>query len=213
MSIFVHPCRPFEPNHAALSNSLQEENAICSATAAPWAKPPITTFRLFVKTEWLGSKGRHGWTKMDTFRFRGKHWGDLGYRSKFYGTHQPCPHSGWTWKGHMGSKKSKKHWEIENQTSHQVLRSILFFLSYAWLFSSYSVLRQENWSMTKNLQKNWALSRSSLFFCILINYRVLLLETFQSLRYEFYSRYVFNSVFSNIMESTIKYKIYVIVPT
>ena len=42
---------------------------------------------------------------MDTFRFRGKHWGDLGYRSKCYGTHQPCPHSGWTWKGHVGPKK------------------------------------------------------------------------------------------------------------
>ena len=62
--------------------------------------------RLFDKAMWLGSKGQHGWTKMDTVRFRGKHWGDLGYRSKFYGTHQPCPHSGWTWEGHVGSRNS-----------------------------------------------------------------------------------------------------------
>ena len=34
-----------------------------------------TSFRLFVKTGWLGSKGRHGWTKRGRFRFRGKHWG------------------------------------------------------------------------------------------------------------------------------------------
>ena len=49
---------------------------------------------------------------MDTFRFRGQHQGDLGYKSRFYGTHQACPHSGWTWKGHLGSdtsEKSKNH--------------------------------------------------------------------------------------------------------
>ena len=32
--------------------------------------------------EWLGSKGRHGWTKTDTFRFRGKHWGIQGTNKK-----------------------------------------------------------------------------------------------------------------------------------
>ena len=64
--------------------------------------------RLFVKTARLGSKGRHGWIKMDTFQFRGKRWRDLGYKSKFYGTNQHRPHSGWTWKGHVGSKNSKK---------------------------------------------------------------------------------------------------------
>ena len=57
------------------------------------------------KTAWLGSKGRHGWTKMDTLRFREKHWGYSGYRSKFYSTHQSCPHSAWTWKGQVESKK------------------------------------------------------------------------------------------------------------
>ena len=50
-------------------------------------------------------------------RFRGKHWGDLGYRSKKYGTHQPCPHSSWTWKGHMGS----------NKTCRQVLGRNIYF--------------------------------------------------------------------------------------
>ena len=39
--------------------------------------------RLSDKREWLGSEGRHGWTKLDTSWFRGRHWGDLGYRSKF----------------------------------------------------------------------------------------------------------------------------------
>ena len=67
----------------------------------------IFVSRLFNTRGRLGSKGRHGWTKMNTFRFRGKPWGDLGYKSNFYGTHQPCPHSGWTWKGHVGSTKSK----------------------------------------------------------------------------------------------------------
>ena len=34
--------------------------------------------------------------KKDTIRVRGKHWGDLGYKSKLRGTHPPCPYSGWT---------------------------------------------------------------------------------------------------------------------
>ena len=59
------------------------------------------------RREWLGSGGRHGRTKMDMLRLRGKHWGDLRYRSIFYGNHQPCPHSGWTWQGHVGSKQWK----------------------------------------------------------------------------------------------------------
>ena len=60
------------------------------------------------RREWLGSEGRHGWTKMDMFRFRGNHCGNSGYESKLYGTHEPCPHSGWTWKGHVGSNKIKQ---------------------------------------------------------------------------------------------------------
>ena len=39
---------------------------------------------------------------------QGKAFGDLGCKSKFDGTHQPCPHSGGTWRGHMIFKKSKK---------------------------------------------------------------------------------------------------------
>ena len=69
--------------------------------------------RLSNKTEWLVSKGRHGRTKMDTFRFGRKHWGDVGYKSKSYGTHQHCPHSGWTWKGHVGSNKSSTNPKIQ----------------------------------------------------------------------------------------------------
>ena len=42
--------------------------------------------------------------QLDTFEFRRKHCEDLGYKSKFYGTHQACPHSGWTGKGHVGSQ-------------------------------------------------------------------------------------------------------------
>ena len=57
----------------------------------------------------IGLEGPTRMAKMDTFRFRGKHWEDLGYRSEFYGTHQPCPHSGWAWKGHVGAKKSNKN--------------------------------------------------------------------------------------------------------
>ena len=80
----------------------------------PESKKPIESFyihyfhlsgRLLNRKEWLGSKGRHGWTKMDKFRFGGKHWGDFGYKSHLYGTHQPGPHSGWAWKGHVGSNK------------------------------------------------------------------------------------------------------------
>ena len=48
---------------------------------------------------------------MDTFRFSGEYWEDLGYKSKCYGTHRPCPHSGWTWKGHMWLKKCQNHWK------------------------------------------------------------------------------------------------------
>ena len=33
--------------------------------------------------------------------------GDFVYKSRFCGTHQACPHSGWTWKLHMGSTNSK----------------------------------------------------------------------------------------------------------
>ena len=62
----------------------------------------------------MGSQGSHGWTEMHTFRLRGKHWGDLGYTLKLYGTQQPCPHSGWTWKGHVGSNKSKNHGKRKN---------------------------------------------------------------------------------------------------
>ena len=69
----------------------------------------------FMQTvEWLGSNNRYGCTKMDTFRLTGKHGGDLGYKSKSYGTHQSCPHSGWTWKAHVGSNKAfRNHRQIE----------------------------------------------------------------------------------------------------
>ena len=70
----------------------------------------------------MSSKGRHGWTKMDTFRLRGKNWRDSGYRSKFYGTHQRCSHSGWIWKGHVGSKNSENHKKSKNPASQQVWR-------------------------------------------------------------------------------------------
>ena len=54
---------------------------------------------------------------MEKFRFKGKHSGALGYKSKFHGTHQPCPHSGWTWKGHRGSNKSENRWKPTSQKS------------------------------------------------------------------------------------------------
>ena len=83
-----------------------------------------------------------------------------------------------------------------------VLKRVLFFLFYVWLFSSYSGKKIGAW---KNLQKNWALSRSSLFFCILSNYRKLIIASrnLSITHNEVYFRYVFlNTVFSNNMEST-----------
>ena len=32
---------------------------------------------------------------------------ELRVQIKTVGTRQPCPHTGWTWKGHVGSQKSK----------------------------------------------------------------------------------------------------------
>ena len=58
---------------------------------------------------------------MDTFRFRERNWRDLGYKSKFDGTHQPCPHSGCPWKVHVQSKNKKNMGETKNPTSQQVL--------------------------------------------------------------------------------------------
>ena len=73
----------------------------------------------------MGSKGRHGWTKIDTFRFKGKHCGNLKYKWKLYGTQQPCPHSDWTWKRRTESKN------IENQknTTRRLLNRFLFDFS------------------------------------------------------------------------------------
>ena len=51
------------------------------------------------KLKWLTRMGKNGHVSI-----QGRHSGDLGYKSKFYCTHQPCPHSGWTWKEHVGSK-------------------------------------------------------------------------------------------------------------
>ena len=53
--------------------------------------------------------------KRTRFDFGGKHWGKLQYTSTFYGTRQACPHRGWTWKGHVGSKinTKKHHWKIK----------------------------------------------------------------------------------------------------
>ena len=85
---------------------------------------------LSAKEESLGSEGRHRCTKMDTFAFRGKHWGYLGYRSNKYDTHQPCLHSGWTWKGHVGSTKLQKYLTIEqiqHPRTQQVLRPRIDF--------------------------------------------------------------------------------------
>ena len=111
--------------------------------------------RLFVKIEWfewLGSKGRHGWTKMDTFRFRGKHWGDLGYRSEFYGTHQPCPHSGWTWKGHMGSKKVKNHSEIIKYNIPAI------FVTENWCFQKSAKTKMTALPRSIDLNGRWTIS-------------------------------------------------------
>ena len=58
--------------------------------------------------------GLEGPTRMDKnehVSIQGEaYWEDLGYSSKVHGTHQACPHSGWTWKEHMGSTKIKKSW-------------------------------------------------------------------------------------------------------
>ena len=56
-----------------------------------------------------GARGPSKISKMDTFRFRLKRWGDLGYKSKFNGTHQAVPHSHLTWKRDVGSTKSRSH--------------------------------------------------------------------------------------------------------
>ena len=47
----------------------------------------------------------------------------VGFRVQIQicGTHQVCPHSGWTWEGHMGSNNSKIIENVKNITSQQVL--------------------------------------------------------------------------------------------
>ena len=106
--IWKFPMDGFSPSDAYFPGSEHTSNTPTKIPNHPPIDIPNVLYRLFDKGQWFGSKGRHGWTKMDTFRLRGKHWGDLVYRSKFHGTHQPCPHTGWTWTGHMGSNKSKK---------------------------------------------------------------------------------------------------------
>ena len=76
----------------------------------------------------MGWKRRHGLTKMVTFRFRGKQLGDLGYKSKSYGTHEACPHSRWTWQRHIGSKIQTNIKQSRNNTSQQVLGRTDHFL-------------------------------------------------------------------------------------
>ena len=93
-----------------------------------FAGPEETNSRLFDKAECLGSKSRHGWTKITTFRLRGKPCGDSKYESKCYGTHQACPHSGLTWKGHVGFTFSQKSLnEMKHPTSQQVLGGHSYF--------------------------------------------------------------------------------------
>ena len=62
---------------------------------------------------------------MDTFRTRLQHLDDLRYQSKLYVTHQPGPHSGRTWKGHVKSIIKK---QLENPTPQRVWgrKTILF---------------------------------------------------------------------------------------
>ena len=42
----------------------------------------VLTSRLVDDPGGWGSKGRHGWSKVDMFRIRVKHSGDLGYKTK-----------------------------------------------------------------------------------------------------------------------------------
>ena len=74
--------------------------------------------------------GLEGPTRMDkngNVLIQGKRSGDLGYKSNFYGTHQSCPPSAWTWKGHVGSKSLKT---IKNTHPGKLGRKTKWFEKY-----------------------------------------------------------------------------------
>ena len=55
-----------------------------------------------------------GPTRMDGIHFKaGGSIGGIEDTNLFCGTHQPCPHSGWTWEGHVGSKNTNAFEQIE----------------------------------------------------------------------------------------------------
>ena len=62
--------------------------------------------RLFDNDGVIGLEGSTLMDKNGHASIQGEALGDLGYTSKKYGTNRPCPHSGWTWKGHVGSNNS-----------------------------------------------------------------------------------------------------------
>ena len=55
----------------------------------------------------IGLEGSTRMNKNGHLSIQGEALGDVGYKSKSYVTHQPCSHTSWTWKGHVGSKKMK----------------------------------------------------------------------------------------------------------
>ena len=94
------------------------------------------------------SKARHGWTKLDMFRLRGKHWGNLEYRSKVYGTHNIV---------HIVAGLGRETWDRQNKKS---LKIESFNIPASFGTKKYAFQKPTNTKMTAlarsiDLQAGW----------------------------------------------------------